>query len=319
MPSRSNRASAIRHVGGSGEPMVLLHGFALSADSWKPLLPHLFGHHSVHAGTYHGHHGGAPLPSNFRPSIASSVDLAATEMDIAGIRRAHLVGNSLGAWLALELARRGRALSVVAFSPGGGWESGSAEERYLHSLFKTKRRLLRVGGRIAPLVAASKHLRRFGLREIVANPDQLTHEQATLLIRTPGNCAAYDGVLRAMPHEPPPLPMDPLPCPVRIVWGTKDDLLPMKGYSERWRRLLPGAEWLELEGVGHVPMYDDPAACARAVLDFTQANPRQRESVAPVRGARAVNGSASATVSSRREPTLTSTTGHPESRSIRST
>src|SRR6202034_3731068 len=88
MSNRSSRASAIRHLGGSGEPMVLFHGFALCADSWKPILPNLTERHSVHAGTYHGHFGGAPLPENFRPSIAASVDLAATEMDIAGIRRA---------------------------------------------------------------------------------------------------------------------------------------------------------------------------------------------------------------------------------------
>jgi len=299
--------------------MVLLHGFALCADSWKPILPDLVGRHSVHAGTYHGHFGGAPLPRNFRPSIAASVDLAATEMDIAGIQRAHLVGNSLGGWLALELARRGRALSVVAFSPGGGWESGSPEERHLHAIFKRKRQLLRIGGRFAPLVAASKRARRLGLREIVAYPDRLSHEHATMLIKAPGNCAAYDGVLRALPYEPVPLPMDPLPCPVRIVWGAKDELLPMRGYSERWRRLLPGAEWLELDDAGHVPMYDDPASCARVVLEFTRAHPRQRDSVGPTRGARAVNGSASAMVSSRREPTLTSTTGQPESRSMRST
>ncbi len=300
--------------------MVLLHPFALCAKAWDPILPDLVRRHRVFAGTYHGHFGGAPLPENFRPSIASSVALAAAEMDAAGIERAHLVGNSLGGWLALELARRGRALSVVAFSPGGGWESGSAEETRLHGLFKRKRKLLHVGGPFAPLIAASRRVRRFGIREIVAHPDRLSHEHATLLIRAPGNCAAYDGVVDAMPREPPPLPLDPLPCPVRIVWGTKDALLPMRGYSERWRRLLPGAEWLELDDAGHVPMYDDPAGCARAVLEFTAAHaPHVRESTAPGRAARTVNGSASAIVSSRREPTLTSTTGHPESRSMRST
>src|ERR1700722_6203154 len=70
MSSHPSRASAIRHLGGSGEPMVLMHGFALSADSWKPIVRDLVQRHSVHAGTYHGHFGGAPLPPNFRPSIA---------------------------------------------------------------------------------------------------------------------------------------------------------------------------------------------------------------------------------------------------------
>ncbi len=301
--------------------MVLLHPFALCAEAWNPIVPELVRKHSVFAGTYHGHFGGAPLPPGFRPSIQASVDLAAAELDAAGIERAHLVGNSLGGWLALELARRGRALSVVALSPGGGWESGGAEERRLSRIFKSKRKLLRLGAPFAPLIAASKRARKIGLREVVADTDRLSHAHATLLIRASSRCAAYDGVVDAMPREPAPLAMDPLPCPMRIVWGTKDWLLPMKGYSERWRRLLPGAEWLELEGAGHVPMYDDPQGVARLVLEFTRdaAAARQRDASVGTAPARAANGSASAIVSSRREPMLTSTMGQPTSRSIRST
>jgi pimeloyl-ACP methyl ester carboxylesterase len=45
--------------------------------------------------------------------------------------------------------------------------------------------------------------------------------------------------------------------------------LPIRGYSELWRRVLPYAEWVELDGAGHVPMYDDPEAVAQAILDVT--------------------------------------------------
>ena len=45
-------------------------------------------------------------------------------MDAAGFERAHIVGNSLGGHVALQLAERGRAESVVALAPGGGWPVG---------------------------------------------------------------------------------------------------------------------------------------------------------------------------------------------------
>jgi pimeloyl-ACP methyl ester carboxylesterase len=58
---------------------------------------------------------------------------------------------------------------------------------------------------------------------------------------------------------------------MRVLWGSHDALLPMRGYSERWRRLLPGAEWVVLEGAGHVPMYDDPQRVAELILEVTTA------------------------------------------------
>jgi pimeloyl-ACP methyl ester carboxylesterase len=65
-------------------------------------------------------------------------------------------------------------------------------------------------------------------------------------------------------------PFAKMPGPVRLVWGAKDRLLPLRGYSERWRRVLPGADWVVLPEVGHVQMYDDPHAVACSILDFTR-------------------------------------------------
>jgi hypothetical protein len=48
----------------------------------------------------------------------------------------------------------------------------------------------------------------------------------------------------------------------------------LNGYSERWRRLLPSAEWVVLEGAGHVPMYDDPARLAELILEVTAPSSR---------------------------------------------
>src|ERR1700722_18527901 len=167
---------SIRHHGGSGEPLLLLHPFALSADAWRPVLPALEQRHEVLVATFPGHVGGDPIPAGFRHSIAASVDLAEAELDASGIGRVHIAGNSLGGWFAIELARRGRALSTVAISPGGGWERGSAEEQRLIRTFHQMGRLVRLGGPFASILGHIGLARRFALHQVVARPGELTPE-----------------------------------------------------------------------------------------------------------------------------------------------
>nr|WP_202968204.1 alpha/beta fold hydrolase [Pseudonocardia sp. AL041005-10] len=107
------------HVGGSGEPLLLLHGMTSSWRAWKPLLPMLEEHHEVWAVTMPGHLDGPPMPDG-EFSVDLLVDGLTEQLDAIGVpERPHVVGNSLGGWAALELARRGRARSVVALSPAG--------------------------------------------------------------------------------------------------------------------------------------------------------------------------------------------------------
>ncbi len=268
-PSPLKPGSSIRHRGGKGEPLLLLHGFSACAEAWRPIFPALERAHEVVAVTFNGHMGGEPLPPHFAHTIAASADLAEAQLDAAGFGKMHLVGNSLGGWIAIELARRGRALSLVAISPGGGWEPGSPEQLRVKALFKRIRATLHVGGPLAAVLAKFAPSRKVALGEIVAHPERLTPEEARLIIEASWRCDAFAGVLDAMAREPAPAPIDPTPCPMRIVWGTRDRVLPIARYSARWRKVIPGAEWLELEGLGHLPWYDDPGAVTRAILDVT--------------------------------------------------
>ena len=59
-------------------------------------------------------------------------------------------------------------------------------------------------------------------------------------------------------------------CPVRIVWGTADRLLPWPSAAARYRTdWLPHADWVELEGIGHCPQLDVPVEAAQLILGFT--------------------------------------------------
>ena len=101
--------------------VVLLHGVTCSGNMWRDIVPLLSEHHDVYAPTLLGHRGGPAIQR--RPvTVSDLVDATERYLDEnITAARPHLVGNSLGGWVAIELARRGRAASVCALSPAGFW------------------------------------------------------------------------------------------------------------------------------------------------------------------------------------------------------
>jgi pimeloyl-ACP methyl ester carboxylesterase len=108
-----------QHRGGHGRPLVLLHGLGLTWRSWKPVLGALEARHDAIALDLPGFGASAPLERGVRPTPRALADAVAAELDRLGLEAPIVVGNSLGGWLALELARRGRAQRVVAIAPSG--------------------------------------------------------------------------------------------------------------------------------------------------------------------------------------------------------
>src|SRR5438045_1402034 len=108
-----------------------------------------------------GHCGGPPLPADAEDPMAAVADDLERVLDEAGHDKAHLVGNSLGGWLAFELASRDRALSVVTFSPGMGWDGDEPPAR--------TRRQFEMAHRFGPLAAtyAKSLVTRPGLRKLL--------------------------------------------------------------------------------------------------------------------------------------------------------
>ena len=83
-------------------------------------------------------------------------------------------------------------------------------------------------------------------------------------------CDAAPGLLEAAARAGWRLDGGRITCPVRVVWGTHDRLLPWPSAAARFRRdWLPHADWVELEGVGHCPQLDVPLETAQLILGFT--------------------------------------------------
>jgi pimeloyl-ACP methyl ester carboxylesterase len=94
---------------GTGTPVVLIHGLQASGLVWAPVIDLIVAAgHEVLVPTLAGHRGGPQLAAGTDVSLAALADDVESQLDDAGIETAHLVGNSLGGWIALELARRGR-------------------------------------------------------------------------------------------------------------------------------------------------------------------------------------------------------------------
>jgi pimeloyl-ACP methyl ester carboxylesterase len=257
------------HRGGSGPPLVCLHGFTDTWRMWELVLPALERRHEVLAPTLPGHAGGPPLQGEV--STAVVVDAVGRAMDDAGLATAHIAGNSLGGFVALQLAARGRAESVVAFAPAGGWAKGDASFR---ETLRAQAKMQQEAKAVAPhaqAILSTDEGRRRATRLITTNyehiPVELLAHQLLGVAACTGAQAMIEHGLREGYGE---LDAERVACPVRIVWGTEDRLLPWPSSAVRFRRdWLPRADWIELDGIGHCPPLDVPLEAAQLIVGFT--------------------------------------------------
>jgi pimeloyl-ACP methyl ester carboxylesterase len=110
---------------GSGPPLVLLHGIGLSRRAWDPVVPALGERFDVLALDLPGFGESALLPPQEEPIPAVLAASAADLLDTLGIGSPHLVGNSLGGWVALELAHLRPTASLTLLSPAGLWRGNT--------------------------------------------------------------------------------------------------------------------------------------------------------------------------------------------------
>jgi pimeloyl-ACP methyl ester carboxylesterase len=254
---------------GAGDVVVLLHGAVGTWRHWRPVLPALSARFEVVAPTLPGHAGGPPLSLDAPLTIANVADALERELDALGVGTAHLVGNSLGGLLAIELATRGRARSVVALSPAGGWDPGSAQGARIARFFRRSRALSRtLRPRLYPLMR-STHARRLALWEVMYRGQLTSPTDVIDFARAASQCPIFAALVRALPHdEALPANLDQVAAPVLLAWAEHDRVLPARTCAARFRREIPGAEYRVLAGVGHVPMWDDTQLIADTITDW---------------------------------------------------
>jgi len=267
---------------GSGEPLLLLHGFTGAWHHWRPLLGELVARYEVVAPTLAGHDGGSPLPAGMTPDYAGSTDLLEEHLDELGLGTVHVVGNSMGGALALELAKRGRARSVVALAPGGGWTTGDGEAQRLGRFFARQLRLARASASRAPTIVRRPGPRRLALRDVMRHGELVSPAEAVELVHSSLRCSVAGQVIEALRADREDLVLRDLhmiSCPVRLASPQFDRILPAELHAPRFRREIPGVDPVTLPGCGHLPMWDDARLVIRTITEFVD---RHRTAGTPV-------------------------------------
>jgi pimeloyl-ACP methyl ester carboxylesterase len=244
---------------------VLLHGILGSERMWSHVVPLLADHFDVIAPTMLGHRGGRP--ASVRPArLEHVVDDAQRLLDELGLETVHLAGNSLGGRVALELARVGRARTVCALSPSGTWDAGSADHRRATEDLRATVRAARRSRGVLGLPARSGRFRRWALRDTAAHGERVTPAELLGLTDDLLGCTVVEDLFEEAAQL---APLDPPPCPITIAWAGQDRVFPLDINGANARRLIPGARFIVLDDVGHVPMLDDLQLVAQTILTAT--------------------------------------------------
>jgi pimeloyl-ACP methyl ester carboxylesterase len=254
---------------GSGTPVVLLHGVGHRRQAWQPLFEQLVERYDVIAVDLAGF-GDSP---SYPKGVPYDMDNACADLSANfaqwGCPRPHVVGNSLGGAIGLELGARDLAASVTALSPAGFF---GPVDRY---------RALGLLG----LLRSTTQLPDPALRAATGHP-RARRAIGTLLYAHPGRMDASTSyadaiALKGAPAFWPTIRSglryrfaDGVSVPTTIAWGTEDRLLPYR-QAGRAARHLPHATHVPLPGSGHVPMRDDPDRITRLVVDTVE-RARQR-------------------------------------------
>jgi pimeloyl-ACP methyl ester carboxylesterase len=245
---------------GAGEVLLLIHAIGMSRNAWRPVLPMLQAQRDVIAVDLPGHGGSAPIASHLAPAPAGFARVLAALLDELGVDAVHAAGNSVGGWTALELAKLGRARSVCALGPAGLWNRGPIRPMIALALpYLAARQWPTVASR----AMRAGPTRSLLLHHAFGHPDLIPVPDAERIVT---ELAAARGFLPTLvaAHTARFIGGGGLDVPVTIVFGQRDHVVPKDARSGE--ELPEHTRWLLPPELGHVPMWDDPAAVADAIL-----------------------------------------------------
>lgn len=247
---------------GAGEPVVLLHGIGHRRQAWSPIFDTLAGDYDVIAFDLAGFGQSPALPTSMPYDMDHVCSHLTANFQSLGIDRPHVVGNSLGGAIALELGARDAARSVTALSPAGFF--GPANRFIaLAQLIALRAVSLASPDVVLRAVSATSLGRRIIGSALYAHPERVDAAATLGDARAMKASKAFERVaLSAMSYRF----SRKISVPTTVVWGTRDRLLPY-AQSATARERLPEAEHVGLVDAGHVPMVDQPDKIVRLISE----------------------------------------------------
>ncbi|MGV9802350.1 alpha/beta fold hydrolase [Mycobacterium sp. NPDC003449] len=262
------------HLGSSdGEPILLLHPFLLSQSVWKYVAPQLAdtGRYDVFAPTMAGHHGGPHAPLLL--DVATLADDVERRLDELGWGTAHIVGNSLGGWVAFELERRGRARTLTGIAPAGGWSRFTPAKFEIIAKFMAGMPVVLATTALGRRVLRLPLSRQISYVAVSATADALNDSDRTDLIDDVAHCPAYYKLMVKALTTAGLMQIADSRTPTQLVICEKDRVLPAPRFTRHFTRSLAAdAVITTLDGVGHVPMFEAPGRITELIVDFVDSH-----------------------------------------------
>lgn len=239
---------------GTGPRVLLIHGLGGERHVWEPLWPGLTGACDVMTVDLPGFGGSDALPTGGDVSPQGLARAVAAHLAEQGFDHPHVAGNSLGGWVALELARLGVARSVTAICPAGFWS------RILGPLDPWARRALMTVRPLIPLAFAVPAVRERVLGGVMVHPERLGYRAARRIASAYAGSRGYVEVQAAMRSRRLE-DADGIDVPITLVWADRDRLVGPQRVVIRPRRTVT------LRDAGHVPMWDATEVLLQLVLE----------------------------------------------------
>jgi pimeloyl-ACP methyl ester carboxylesterase len=243
--------------GGAGDPLLFLHD--ASGASWLPFLQALAKRFDVIAPEHPGF-GGSDTPD----WLDSVHDLAYFYLDLIEqleLERVHLVGSSLGGWVAAELAVRStqRIASLTLAGAAGLFVPGVEQ---MDPFLRTEEQRLR------DLFYDRKKADEFVTHATHADYEETALKNHTTTAKLSWQPRSHNPHLHKWLHR--------INVPTLLVWGDNDRMFP-KDHALTYARFIPGAQVVIVPACGHVPHIEQPAAFVAAIENFIGARPQAKK------------------------------------------
>lgn len=249
---------------GRGEPLLLLHGFAASADTWDGWRSYLGTHYRVIAVDVPPFAITGPLPGR-RMSPLELQNFMDALVAKLGLTRFYLGGNSLGGYIAWNYAvRHPENVKKLVLVDSAGYPH---DKPFPVKMMETPV-VRNITAHFSPyfLVASSVH-DVYGLRENVTEAQiQRYHD----MMRRENSRAAVADLMSALHFDGQGV--KDVKTPTLIIWGGQDRWIP-PSHAELFHRDISGSQLIMFDELGHIPMEEDPARTALAAARFLQSEP----------------------------------------------
>ena len=248
--------------GGTGEPLLLIHGFAGDKDNFTRMARFLTPHYRVICPDLPGF-GDASRDPQVSYSMVAQAERLVALMDSLGLQRVHLGGNSMGGFIAAQLAAlHPERVASLWLLDAAGTAAAHGSDIFMHYQTTGEMPLLvRTEPDFARLIQATTHKAPFLPYSV----------KVTLARRAMADLALHRGILQQLAGAP--LLEDQfstLDTPALIVWGAEDRILNPAG-AQALRALLPQSTVVLMPGIGHLPMLEAPRRTAQDYLQYRQA------------------------------------------------